>query len=77
MANPTFTVKVLSVASDGANIFLEVSISDGNTTMQTIRPVFDVSTTAATITAYLQTIATGRPTIAAGIAALVGTSVTG
>jgi hypothetical protein len=77
MPTPTYTVTLLGIASDGSNLFLEVSISNGTTTMQTIRPVFDVSTTAATITAYLQAIATARPTLSTSIAALVGSSVTG
>ena len=76
MASPTFTVKILSVAYDGTNIYTEMSISDGTTTMPTIRPVFEGNTTAAAITAYAQTIATNRPVLSAAIGALVSTLVT-
>lgn len=77
MPSPTYTVQVLSASTDGTNIFLEVSISDGTTTFPYVYPVFEVGTTAATITAYLQAIATARPTLASAIADLVGTKVTG
>lgn len=77
MATPTFTVTLLSMAYDGQNVFLEVSISDGTKTMPTIRPVFDANVTAATITAYLQAIATARPVLSSSLAALVGSQVTG
>jgi hypothetical protein len=68
---------MLSIAYDGTNIYCEMSISDGTHTMPTIRPVFDAGATAATITAYMQAIATNRPVISASISSLVGTSVTG
>jgi hypothetical protein len=77
MPSPTFTVKILSVAYDGTNTYTEMSISDGTTTMSTIRPVFEGNVSAATITAYAQAIANNRPVISAALAALVGTSVTG
>lgn len=72
-----YVVRVMSVATDGTNIFLEVQISDGPTTWPIIKPVFEVGTTAATIVTYLQAIATGRPTLDATIAALSGTQYTG
>jgi hypothetical protein len=77
MPSPTYTVTVLSVATDGTNIFLEIQICNGPTTSPIIRPVFEVGTTAATIITYLQAIATARPAVDAGIVALQGTTYTG
>lgn len=75
MANG-YRVTIDSIASDGTNLFVEVRISSGTTTFPTIVPVFPVGTSAASITAYIQTIATNGPTLASDIAALVGSSVT-
>jgi len=74
---PTYRVKVVSISTDGTNLFFEVSIFDGVHTLPYIYPVFPVGTSAATITTYLQTIADNRPALSADIEALVGTGVTG
>lgn len=76
MANPTWTVTVKSIASDGTNLFLEVEVTNGTTTFPLIRPVFPASATAATIITYLQNIANAKPTLTASIAALAGTTYT-
>ena len=77
MANG-YRVWIDSIASDGTNLYLEVRISSGGTTMPTIRPVFPVTgTTAAQLLAYIQTIADNGPTLSANIAELVGSSVKG
>lgn len=76
MANG-FRVTVDSIASDGTNYFLSVRISSGATTFPNIFPEFPIGTSAATITAYLQTIATNGPTLPSDIAALVNSSVLG
>lgn len=76
MANG-YRVTIDSIASDGTNYYLEIRISNGNTTFATVRPTFPVGTPAADITAYIQTIATNGPTLASDIAALVGTNVLG
>lgn len=68
-------VTIDSIASDGTNYYTEMRISDGATTFPTIRPVFPVGTTGATIQAYAQVIASNLPTLAADVAAIVGTSV--
>lgn len=73
----TYTVKVLSIATDGTNIYLEIQISDGTITSPIIRPIFEVGTTAATIAAYVQAIATARPALDPTIAVLSGTTYTG
>lgn len=75
MANG-YRVTIDSIASDGTNYYVEMRISDGTHTFPLIRPVFPVGTSAATITAYMQTIANNGPTLAADIGALVGSSVT-
>jgi len=72
-----YTVRVMSIATDGTNIYLEIQVSDGATTGPIIRPVFEVGTTAATIATYLQAIATARPTLDASIATLAGATYTG
>lgn len=77
MPSPTFIVTLLSAASDGTNIFLEVQIFNGSTTSPLFKPIFEVGTTAATIAAYLQAIATARPVLDSSIAALVGTTYLG
>lgn len=74
MANPTWTVSVRSIASDGTNLFLEVEISNGTTTFPLIRPIFPAATTAATIVTYLQNIANAKPTLGSTIAALQNTT---
>lgn len=73
----TYIVKVLSISTDGTNLFFEISIFDGEHTLPYLYPVFKVGTSAATITAYLQTIATNRPALTADIVALMGSQVTG
>lgn len=77
MPDPTYRVSINNAASDGTNIYLTITITDGSNTTPAIGIAFPVGTTAATITAFIQTIATNRPTLAADISALVGTSVTG
>lgn len=76
MANG-YKVRVASAATDGTNIFLEVEITSPTQTYPILRPVFKVGTSAATIQAYLQTIANNAPALSADIAVLVGTSVQG
>jgi len=76
MANG-YKVKVVSAVTDGTNIFTTVQIDSPTQTYEPIRPVFKVGTSAATITAYLQTIANNAPTLAADVAAIVGQSVAG
>lgn len=76
MANG-YRVWIDSIATDGTNLFLEVRVSSGATTMPTIRPVFPVDTTVATLLAYIQTIADNGPTLSSEIAELVGASVKG
>lgn len=71
-----YIVTIKSISTDGTNLFLEVEVFDGLHTLPTLRPTFPVDTSAATITAYLQTIADNRPAITDDIAALVGTKVT-
>lgn len=66
----TYVVTVESIATDGTNLYLEVSVFDGEHTQPMLRPVFPVTATAATITAYLQTIANNRPALTDAIAAL-------
>lgn len=77
MADPTYKVGIGNIATDGTNLYLTIAITDGSNTMPSIGIAFPVGTSAATITAFLQTIANNRPTLTADIAALVGTSVTG
>lgn len=75
MALSKATVK--TAASDGTNIFLEVEIFNGDVTLPLLRPVFPVGTTAAVITTYLTLIANNRPVLAADIAAMVNSPITG
>lgn len=74
MANPTWIVTVIGVATDGTNIFLEINIFNGTSTSQTLRPVFPATTSVSTITTYLQNIANAKPVLAANMAALLGTT---
>lgn len=76
MANG-FRVTLKSALSDGTNIFTEIEIYANGVTQPIIRPVFKVGTTAATITSYMQTIATNGSTLASDVSAIVGSSVLG
>lgn len=76
MAN-SYKVTIQSIATDGTNLFLEISISDGTKTMPTLRPVFPVGTSAADINAYAQAIANNQPILSADIVTLVNTSILG
>lgn len=76
MANP-YNVFIRSISSDGTNIYVEAEIFDGLHAFPAIRPTFMVGTTAATITAYLQTVANNQPVLNPAIGALVGTFVNG
>lgn len=69
-------VTLKAAADDGTNIYTEMEISDGSRTFPLIRPAFPTGTSAATIRAYMQVIATNQPTLAADIQALVNSSVT-
>ena len=71
-----YTVTVNSISTDDTNLFLEISIFDGEHTLPPLYPSFPVDTSATTIRAYLQQIADNAPALSADIAALVGTSVT-
>lgn len=75
MAVSKATIK--SIASDGTNYYLEVEVFNGDVTLPPLRPVFPVGTSAATINAYITAIANNRPTLAADIALLVNSSVSG
>lgn len=76
MAN-AYRVTVKSAVTDGTNIFLEVEIFSGTQTFQLIRPTFKFGTTAATIQAYLQTIANNQPALAADIGTLINVPIIG
>lgn len=76
MANP-YRVTLRGVSDDGTNTYCEIEISDGQRTMQLVRPVFPTGTTAAAIQSYMQTIANNQPTISAGIQTLVNTPILG
>jgi hypothetical protein len=70
-------VTIKSIASDGTNLFLDVEVFNGDTTLPILRPIFPVGTSASTIQDYLEVIANNRPTLAADIAALVNSTVVG
>lgn len=73
-----FKVTVTNIISDGTNIYVSANIYDGGEkTMGPITPVFPSGTSAATIQAYLQVVANNRPTLAADVAALENSVITG
>lgn len=76
MANG-YRARLISAVSDGTNIYCEVEVSSASQTYPSIYPTFKVGTTAATVRAYLQTIANNAPTLADDIAALVGQATAG
>lgn len=76
MPNP-YRVFVKSVSTDGTTIYVEAEIFDGLHSFPAIRPTFMVGTTAATITAYLQTVANNQPVLDGSLGALVGTFING
>jgi hypothetical protein len=76
MANP-YRVFIRSITTDGTTIYVEAEIFDGTHAFPPIRPTFLVGTTAATITAYLQTVANAQPTLDGSLGALVGTFING
>jgi hypothetical protein len=76
MSNP-YTVKIGSIVDDGTNIFVDLSICDGQHTFPTVTPFFAHGTTAATIQAYAQVIANNQPTLDGSLGALVNTVIKG
>lgn len=76
MANG-FTVTLRGAADDGTNTYCEIEITNGARTFPLIRPSFPTGTSAAFIKAYMQTIASNGPTLAADIQALINTPVLG
>jgi hypothetical protein len=76
MANP-YSVQIRGMVDDGTNIFVEMSIFDGNSTSESVYPVFPHGTTAATIKAYAKVIANNQPTLDYTLKALVNTKVCG
>lgn len=68
-------VTLRSACDDGTNIFTEMEIIKDGNTFPIIRPVFPTGTPASAITAYMQVIANNQPVLAAGISAIVNSSV--
>lgn len=69
-------VTLRSACDDGTNIYTEMEVINNGNTFPMIRPVFPTGTSAATITAYMTVIATNAPVLAAGVGAIVNSSVT-
>jgi hypothetical protein len=67
-------VTIDSVATDGVNVYLEIRVSDGTYTQQTMRPSFPASITAEKIQTYVQAVATAAPSLSDAFKALVGTT---
>jgi hypothetical protein len=76
MAN-AFSVVLRSAADDGTNTYCFIEITNGTQTMPLLQVTFPSGTTAATIQAYLQTIANTQPTLDATIGTLVNTIIRG
>jgi hypothetical protein len=76
MAN-AYTVKVISIVSDGTDIFLEIQINTGSQTLPVIRPTFPVGTTRASIVSYIQNIANTQPTLPTDLPDLVSATIVG
>lgn len=72
-----YSVKVNSISTDGTNLFCEVSVFNGLHTLPPLRPVFPVGTSAASILAYLQTIADNQPALTGDIGDLVNRTING
>lgn len=75
MANG-YKVTIQSIVTDATNIYVTLSINDGIHEFPPITPIFSAGTSAATITAYAQAIATEGPVLGSDLAALVNSSVT-
>lgn len=76
MANG-FKVGVSSIATDGTNIYLNISIFDGAHTSPAINIAFPVGTPRSTITAYLANIVNSAPVLDPDIATLSGYGIAG
>lgn len=76
MANP-YRVLIRNITTDGTTIYVEAQIFDGVHAFPDIRPTFMVGTSAATITAYLQTVANAQPVLDPTLGALVNTFING
>jgi len=76
MANP-YKATIQGIATDGTNLYITVSVFDGNNTLQPMVASFPAAATAAQINAYVQNIANTQPTLTASIAALVNTTLNG
>lgn len=76
MANP-YSVTITSIATDGTNLYVSASVSDGTHTIPSITPVFPVGTSASTIKAYFQVVANNQPVLTSDIAVLVNTVILG
>jgi hypothetical protein len=72
-----YTLKIKNMATDGTNIFMEVAVSDGATTMPDIRPTFPADATVASINTYMQSIADNAPTLGRIYQELTGKTYTG
>lgn len=76
MAN-AYSVTIKSIATDGTNLFVTISIFDGLHTLPDITPVFPVGTPAEDIRSYVQTIADNQPALAADLGDLVSLTIAG
>lgn len=76
MANG-FRARIINAVSDGTNIFLDIETSSATRTHPLLTVQFKVGTTAATILAYLQTIADNGGVVADDVRAICGQYVQG
>lgn len=77
MANG-FKVRLDSIATDGTNYFVTITVNDGAHASPPMTPVFPVSgASAGEIDTYIQAIADNGSSLTSDIAALVGKTYTG
>ena len=76
MANG-YNVRIDSIATDGTNLFVSITVNDGAHASPPMVPVFPATATAAQINTYMQTIADNGSSLTSDIAALCGKTYTG
>ena len=76
MADP-YSATIASIATDGTNLYVTVSVFDGLHTLPPMIASFPATATASQISTYVQNIATNQPSLSASIAALVNTTLAG
>lgn len=71
VVSTNFRAKVMDLETDGVNLFAEIDLTDGQTTLK-LEPVFPKGTTADAVVEYMKELVELHPTLAPELQDLIG-----